>query len=160
MEIQGAAHAKALKERFKHHIRALALFSSSRSATVGRQLARICYTVALTSFHLFFICLQMPAAFSVWIRNCLSVFFCYNTEITAAACASPHNRRGFNFSSALETDFGFSGRHRAGRSPEKPAGGCWLDKAGAFSPFFHFITYANIRLPMSLLQQVCRWWLR
>lgn len=79
-----------------------------------------------------------------------------------AVCASPHNRRGgFNFSGALETDFGFSEKKKKsamlGAPHKRSRCSSGLRRLEQSAPIFHFITYANIRLPLSPLQQVSRW---
>lgn len=53
-------------------------------------------------------------------------------------CASTHNQRGFDFSSALEADFGFSGKAACWVLGVNTAGSSWLKRGGAVSLFTSF----------------------
>lgn len=100
----------------------------------------------------------MPLALSVWIRNCLSIFCVTTLRLLCSVCLASQSK-GLHFSSALEADFGFSGKAPRWVLRINTAGSLWLQKGGAVSPFFTLLLYVNIKLPMSLLQQVSRQWL-
>lgn len=61
-----------------------------------------------------------------------------------AVCASPHSRRGFNFSSALETDLGFSGKEKKKKKRKSVTLGAslkssrWLLAREGWNSQFHF----------------------
>ena len=122
---------------------------STHDATVGRRLARLllrrCFDFIPFIFHLSVnASSNLPSGSETACPFSLLQHWDYH-----AVCAS-QNRKGGSivfFPSALETNFGFSGKAPRWALPKNTAGGCWLEKAGAVSPFLTLLLMPILSCP-------------
>lgn len=107
------------------------LVSHGAWKVVGMSLPHYCFDFIPFIFHL-----SVNASGVSPPNQKLSVhFLCYNTEITVQRVFRLAIGGGFNFfPTALETDFGFSGKRHAGRSPKTQQVSAGFHDTGAFSP--------------------------
>lgn len=104
----------------------------------------------------------MPPALCRLDRKLPVHFLCCNTEITVRRVPRlAKSERGFNcfFSKCFRDKFWLFRKSAMLGAPQKHSRWLLAWKGWSIQSLSHSITYANIKLPMSLLQQVCSWWL-
>ncbi len=128
---------KEIRTKFEQYY-----FSPSHGATVGGRLARLLLHCCL-DFIPFIFHLSVNASSIFHLDQKLSVhFLCYNTEITVRRVPRITTRGVRLFKCFRDGSWLFRKAPRWAL-PTNTAGSCWLDKAGAFSPFLLYYLCQN-----------------